>query len=412
MYRPSEFTDPHITPTMSALAHYCQRVEAAVSRKDGESLRSLLRDSTEDTVAAINEFYSVNGDLPLNPAPDWVLLPQVVQCCFTAAGAIRMNDWVDAFDHICTALNSYMQILANETDWSLPLFHQLCEDVRVIAQVADDQLREDHRKPCKLEAAERILKRGFTIVNNDRAGMDHGSRRIGALGIINQLLKVYFKINNLGLCVNLTRTVGTSNFPEFESFPLRHRVTYKYYAGRLSLYDDRYSQAVDDLTYALKHTPIDEGENRRRILLYLIPSKILTGSLPKKSTLETYRMKWYTDIVAAIKTGNLQLFENAVAAYEEFFIKSALYLAIEKMKSLVYRALVRQVANITGVQKIPLDHVIVGIRLCRITMDRDEVECILANLIHQSYIKGYISHKVGFLVLSRTNPFPKLNSLA
>lgn len=392
---------------MSALTTFCRLVEDAVTQKNGPQLRRLLRESTEETVAAINEFYETGGNLPTGPPPHWDALPEVVKCCFTAAGAIRMNDWVDAFDHICAALNAYMQILANESDWSLPLFHQLCEDVRVIAQVADDQLREDHRKPCKLETAERILKRGFAIVNNDRTDMDNGSKRIGALGIITQLLKVYFKINNLGLCVNLTRTVGTQNFPSFESFPLRHRVSYKYYAGRLCLYDDRYAQAMEDLTYALKYTPMEQGDNRRRILLYLIPAKILSGSLPKASTLENYRMKWYIDIVTAIKTGNLQLFEKAVKTYEEFFIKSALYLAIEKMKSLVYRALVRNVYKITGVNKIPLDQVIIAVRLCEVPTDRDAVECILASLIHQSYIKGYISHKVGFLVLSKSNPFPR-----
>lgn len=398
---------------MSALSKYCILLESAVSRKDGDNLRRLLRESTEETVDAINEFYNTTGaELPRSPTPLWEPLPKVVKNCFIAAGAIRMNDWVDAYDHMSAALNAYLSILTNETDWSLPLFHQLCEDVRVTAQVADDQLRQSYSKPCKLVEAERILKRGFSIVNKDRTEIDQGSRRIGALGIINQLLKVYFKINNLGLCVNLTRTVNTSDFPSFELFPLQHRVTYKYYAGRLSLYDDRYQQAVSDLMYALKYTPLSEEENRRRILLYLIPAKILTGSLPSLATLEFYRMKWYIDIVTAIKTGNLELFENAVSTYEDFFIKSALYLAIEKMKSLVYRALVRQVAHILDQIKIPLDYLTISLRVCNVHMERDEVECILANLIHQSYIKGYISHKVGFLVLSKKNPFPPLNSVS
>lgn len=395
----------------SALAHFNRLVEAAIARKDGEGLCRLLRESTDETVAAINDFYANGGPLPSGQS-GWESLPDVVKYCFTTAGAIRMNDWVDAFEHMNNALSAFINILSNESDWCLPLFHQLCDDVRIIAQEADDQLRSDHRKPCKLESAERVLKRGFTVVNNDRREVGQGSRRIGALGIINQLLKVYFKINNLGLCVNLTRTVSTSSFPPFHVFPLQHRVTYKYYAGRLSLYDDHCSEAVESLMYAMQHTPYSEGENRRRIMLYLVPAKILTGSLPSQSTLERYRMKWYVDIVSSIKTGDFSLFEKGMSTHQEFFIKTALYLAVEKMKPLAYRALIRKVAYICDQNKISLNHIRVSLSMCSVKIDRDEVECILANLIFQNFIKGYVSHKVGYLVLSKKNPFPSIDSLS
>ena len=45
-------------------------------------------------------------------------------------------------------------------------------------------------------------------------------------------------------------------------------------------------------------------------------------------------------------------------------------------------------------------------------MDADEIECILANLIYSGYIKGYISHQHGKLVLSKSNAFPPLSEVA
>jgi len=42
------------------------------------------------------------------------------------------------------------------------------------------------------------------------------------------------------------------------------------------------------------------------------------------------------------------------------------------------------------------------------SIDVDEVECILANLIHQRYIKGYIAHQQRMLVVSQNDPFPAL----
>lgn len=39
-------------------------------------------------------------------------------------------------------------------------------------------------------------------------------------------------------------------------------------------------------------------------------------------------------------------------------------------------------------------------------MDLDEIECILANLIYQGLIRGYLSHAKRTLVLSKRDPFP------
>ena len=43
--------------------------------------------------------------------------------------------------------------------------------------------------------------------------------------------------------------------------------------------------------------------------------------------------------------------------------------------------------------------------------DEDEIECILANLINQKYIRGYISHKMKTLVVSDAAAFPSLKSV-
>ena len=44
-------------------------------------------------------------------------------------------------------------------------------------------------------------------------------------------------------------------------------------------------------------------------------------------------------------------------------------------------------------------------------MSGDEIECVLANLIYQGYIKGYISHQHGKLVVSKGNAFPPLREV-
>jgi hypothetical protein len=39
------------------------------------------------------------------------------------------------------------------------------------------------------------------------------------------------------------------------------------------------------------------------------------------------------------------------------------------------------------------------------TLDLDDVECVVASLISQSYVKGYVIHSSGNVVLRRTDDF-------
>jgi hypothetical protein len=41
----------------------------------------------------------------------------------------------------------------------------------------------------------------------------------------------------------------------------------------------------------------------------------------------------------------------------------------------------------------------------------DELECLLANLIDKGYMKGYLAHEKQFVVLSKADPFPALLSI-
>ena len=40
----------------------------------------------------------------------------------------------------------------------------------------------------------------------------------------------------------------------------------------------------------------------------------------------------------------------------------------------------------------------------------DEVECVMANLIFRSFVKGYIAHKSLVVVISKVNAFPPLQT--
>jgi len=57
--------------------------------------------------------------------------------------------------------------------------------------------------------------------------------------------------------------------------------------------------------------------------------------------------------------------------------------------------------------QLPLETLLAALRVNGTDMSMDELECILANLIFQQNMKGYIAHK-RCVVLSKQDPFPKV----
>jgi len=61
---------------------------------------------------------------------------------------------------------------------------------------------------------------------------------------------------------------------------------------------------------------------------------------------------------------------------------------------------------------IPLETLLAALQMMKIEdIDIDETQCIVANLIYEGKIKGYISHQHKKLVVSKQNPFPPLTSI-
>jgi hypothetical protein len=59
-------------------------------------------------------------------------------------------------------------------------------------------------------------------------------------------------------------------------------VTFRYYVGRLNMFEDKYDVAEENLDYALLHCHRNAVANKKRILKYLVPVKLKRGRLPTK----------------------------------------------------------------------------------------------------------------------------------
>ena len=250
----------------------------------------------------------------------------------------------------------------------------------------------------------------FRICASDTRTEIERSKRWGMLHIVNQLFKIYFKMNNVQLCKPLIRAIEGCNIKE--EYTKAQLVAYKYFVGRLEMYENDYRAAEQSLLYAFHNCYPGSRRNLRLILIYLIPVKMLLAKLPSPSLIHNFQLFQFQDIAIALKTGDVRLYDRALNRFENFFIKTGTLLILERLKNIVYRNLFKRVVFILNSHQIDIKAFMDVLHYMGETdLDINEVEFILANLIYLGYVKGYISHQHLKVVISKQNPFPPLSSV-
>jgi hypothetical protein len=299
-----------------------------------------------------------------------------------------------------------------EDNWPLPVLYVTARDMRLLAIAADKEVAHQlHRKSAKpnenLEKAAESLMAVFRVCATDIRTAPENSKRKAMMTIINQLFKIYFKINKLHLCKPLIRALENANM--MDDFSKSERVTYKYVRGMKSMFDANYKAADELLTSAFVNCHPASKKNKRLILIFLIPVKILVGQFPKESALRKYKLEAFGPLVRAVKEGNLKGFDAALENEADFYWQFGIYLILEKLRIVVYRNVFKKVCLISKTHQVPISHLKAALEyLSGEGMELEEVHCILANLIFENKIKGYISLQHQILVISKANPFPPL----
>ena len=74
-----------------------------------------------------------------------------------------------------------------------------------------------------------------------------------------------------------------------------------------------------------------------------------------------------------------------------------------------FRNLFKKVTLLMKTHQVPIDAFTIALKMMEVEdITKDETECIIANLIYEGRIKGYISHQHQKLVVSKANAFPAL----
>ncbi|NWZ51042.1 PCID2 protein, partial [Haliaeetus albicilla] len=388
----------HIT-----INQYLQQVQEAIDSRDGQFCAELV---------SFKHPHVANPRLQL-PSPEekcqQVLEPpydEMFAAHLRCTYAVGNHDFIEAYK--CQTVINTMFYFSR----ALPIMYAVALDLRIFANNADQQLVKKGKSKVgdMLEKAAELLMSCFRVCASDtRAGIED-SKKWGMLFLVNQLFKIYFKINKLHLCKPLIRAIDSSNLKD--EYSMAQRVTYRYYVGRKAMFDSDFKQAEEYLSFAFEHCHRSSQKNKRMILIYLLPVKMLLGHMPTVQLLKKYDLMQFAEVTKAVSEGNLLLLNDALTKHETFFIRCGIFLILEKLKIITYRNLFKKVYLLLKTHQLSLDAFLFALKFMQVDdVDIDEVQCILANLIYMGHIKGYISHQHQKLVVSKQNPFPPLSTV-
>ncbi|XP_067298994.1 PCI domain-containing protein 2 [Pseudorasbora parva] len=397
----------HIT-----LNQYLQQVLEAIENRDGPFCAEMLSFRHPHVANPRLQLSSPEEKCQqlLEPPYDEMVAAHL-RCTF----AVSNHDFVEAYKCQTVVVQSFLRAFQahKEENWALPIMFAVTLDLRIFANNAEQQLQvkgNGNVGDMLEKAADQLMSCFRVCANDNRAGIDD-SKRWGMLFLINQLFKIYFKINKLHLCKPLIRAIDSNTLKD--EYSIAQRVTYKYYVGRKAMFDSDFKPAEECLSFSFTHCHRSCQRNKRLILIYLLPVKMLLGHMPTHLLLKKYDLMQFADVTKAVGEGNLLLLNEALVKHETFFIRCGIFLILEKLKIITYRNLFKKVYHLLKTHQLPLDAFLVALRMMKVDdVDIDEVQCILANLIYMGHIKGYISHQHQKLVVSKQNPFPPLSSVS
>ncbi|EFX85927.1 hypothetical protein DAPPUDRAFT_309103 [Daphnia pulex] len=327
---------------------------------------------------------------------------------------INQQKYLEAYTEQSALVQAFTKLFQTqkEDNWALFIMYVISLDLRMFAIKADKELaKKGADKPGQtLEKAAECLMGLFRVCAADNRSSDEDTKRWGMLYLVNQLLKIYFRINKLHLCKALIRAIDASQFKD--QFSLSQQVTYRYYVGRKAIFESDFKSAEKYLTYAFERCHKNCRANKRLILIYLIPVKMLLGHLPTPQLLRKYDLLQFSEVVQAVREGNLRRLNNALLQHDAFFIRCGVYLILEKLKVTTYRNLFKKVTLLMKTHQIPIEAYLEALKFMGVEdIDLDETQCIIANLIFENKIKGYISNSHNKLVISKQNAFPSLAAI-
>lgn len=314
------------------------------------------------------------------------------------------------FELLTASLAAFTQVFQEiQGSWSLPIVYRFSK--KLFALLSTQKTGKGKKKE---EAVINELQKLLGVCQKT-SEKPPDSKLMGLLCLMNLLFRLYLRINNLQLCVNLLKIINSphSKLPALRHFAMAQQVEFKYYEGRLSVYEQEIRRAEECLQFSFAHSHPGSMRNKRIVLQYLIPVKVARGKFPTRALLVKYSQEAYLPILMAIKQGDIGAFQSELERHQDDFIRTGIYIMMESLQLQAYRNLFKKTYQLLGQSQVPLQCFLTALQCVGVTqVDMEELECLMVNLIAKGWVKGYISHEHRMIVLSKkTSPFPKISEI-
>ena len=206
---------------------YLSKVSQAWMAGEGDILAALV--SFRDSHVANSKLQISDPEAQVERVLD-PPLDEMVAAHLRACWAWGNSDMIEAYKCQSIVVSSFAKLLSAQKDenWLLPVMYVVCLDLRLFALQADKQKRSSGKgKPGEtLEKASEGIMACFRVCAADARAAEDVTKRWGMLNLVNQLFKIYFRVNKLHLCKPLIRAVESSALKD--RFSKSQLVTYRY----------------------------------------------------------------------------------------------------------------------------------------------------------------------------------------
>ncbi|PIA15432.1 hypothetical protein COEREDRAFT_81985 [Coemansia reversa NRRL 1564] len=404
-------------PSSTRLSKARHKFKALNNTKNGEELADVIKLDSLYTERVLSSVLKEDGCWDaVNEQEGRGVWDEVAIAHFQAAAAYQQRNFTEAYKYQLASYNAFLRLFRNMSRWGIQTLFSLCKDLCDVAKRADKQQPTNGGvQSSKVEEATRAINQGFSLCMTDREPQSDQSRKWGTYHMANILFALYQQLGAQNLCSSMISAIKASELPGLSSFPMSDQVTFRYYRGVLAFRKENYKSAKEDLMFALEHCHRDSYNNKTRILIYLTPVLLAEGKIPASRLMRRYPTikAVYGEIAKAAKIGNVRKFDDLLKDREQQYVVMGTFLALERSRRVALRQLLRKIYLIDGsnsrihFQRLCDGFVAAGLERLEVA----EMEAILADMIFNGYIKGYLAHDHGIAVLSKQQPFPPLGTL-
>lgn len=338
-----------------------------------------------------------------------------------------------SFENFLVFMADFNRVAEVSWNWICPALINSSNELLLVYQVRSkgkDKAENDR----SLEKVGSVINRLFKICLTDKSVDPATSKKLCIHFFLATLIKIYFKLDHIELAKLMEKALMGTNLaiPAIINCPVQYRkhvVTYLYYSALLSLNEAEYDLAEVKLLTAWDFLLCYNRQNKvhshsEKILMLVAPLKYLSSRKQLSSSFyqkyPNLKSIYHDGLFRAVREGNLAAFDEHLQRLHIVLLNRHIYLLVLRLKQLCYLLLVRKTANFykTTTEKTP--HIVPLAYFQRAfgfsqkepalavqDVSVEQVECILANLIAQKLIKGYLSHTNKCIVLLKTEAFPK-----